>query len=119
MPVASCRLRRTAWIFGVALRTTGWYHWDMARPERIEYEGAVYHVTARGNERWAIFHDDADRERFLRVLGESVERFETRLYPFCREWATEPAARELQSNRTLRNRVQEMEDELKCRRDDR
>ena len=55
----------------------------MARPQRIEYEGAVYHVTARGNERRAIFHDDADRERFLRVLGESVERFETRLYLFC------------------------------------
>jgi len=55
----------------------------MARAQRIEYEGAVYHVTARGNERRAIFHNDADRERFLRVLGESVERFETRLYLFC------------------------------------
>lgn len=55
----------------------------MARPQRIEYEGAVYHVTARGNERRAIFHDDADRERFLCVLGESVERFETRLHLFC------------------------------------
>ncbi|HSV99627.1 MAG TPA: transposase [Sedimentisphaerales bacterium] len=55
----------------------------MARAQRIEYEGAVYHVTARGNERRAIFHDDADRERFLRMLGESVERFETRLYLFC------------------------------------
>jgi REP element-mobilizing transposase RayT len=55
----------------------------MARPQRIEYEGAVYHVTARGNERQAIFLDDRDRERFLHVLGESVERFETRLYLFC------------------------------------
>lgn len=55
----------------------------MARPQRIEYEGAVYHVTVRGNERRAIFIDDRDRERFLRVLGESVERFETRLYLFC------------------------------------
>lgn len=55
----------------------------MARSQRIEYEGAVYHVTARGNERRAIFLDDRDRERFLRVLGESVERFETRLYLFC------------------------------------
>ncbi len=55
----------------------------MARPQRIEYEGAVYHVTARGNERRAIFQDDADRERFLRVLAESVERFDTRLYLFC------------------------------------
>jgi putative transposase len=55
----------------------------MARPQRIEYEGAVYHVTARGNERRAIFTDDADRERFLRLLGESVAQFEVRLYLFC------------------------------------
>jgi REP element-mobilizing transposase RayT len=55
----------------------------MARPQRIEYEGAVYHVTARGNERRAIFRDAADREQFLRVLRERVERFEVRLYLFC------------------------------------
>jgi REP element-mobilizing transposase RayT len=55
----------------------------MARLQRIEYEGALYHVTARGNERRAIFLDDADRERFIRVLGESVEHFEVRLYLFC------------------------------------
>ena len=55
----------------------------MARPQRIEYEGAVYHVTVRGNERRAIFGDDGDRARFLRVLGESVASFEVRLYLFC------------------------------------
>jgi putative transposase len=55
----------------------------MARAQRIEYEGAVYHVTVRGNERRAIFLDDRDRERFLRVLGESVESFDVRLYLFC------------------------------------
>jgi putative transposase len=55
----------------------------MARPQRIEYEGAVYHVTARGNERRPIFLDDDDRGRFLRVLSESVEHFEVRLYLFC------------------------------------
>jgi len=55
----------------------------MARLQRIEYEGAVYHVTARGNEQRAIFLDDADRERFVRVLAESVEHFEVRLYLFC------------------------------------
>jgi len=55
----------------------------MARAQRIEYEGAVYHVTARGNERRAIFRDDADREHFLRVLHESVTAFEIRLYLFC------------------------------------
>ncbi len=55
----------------------------MARPQRIEYEGAVYHVTARGNEQRPLFVDEADRGRFLRVLGESVESFEVRLYLFC------------------------------------
>ena len=34
----------------------------MTRTQRIAYEGAVYHVTTRGNERRAIFRDDADRE---------------------------------------------------------
>jgi putative transposase len=55
----------------------------MARTQRIEYEGAVYHGTARGNERRQIVRDGADREHFLRVLGESVVRFEVRLYLFC------------------------------------
>lgn len=42
---------------------------------RIEYPGAVYHVTSRGNERRDIFLDDADREHFLKLLGEVVRRF--------------------------------------------
>jgi REP element-mobilizing transposase RayT len=40
----------------------------MARPFRCQYEGAIYHVTVRGNERRAIFRDDADRRRFLETL---------------------------------------------------
>jgi len=55
----------------------------MARPVRIEYEGAVYHATVRGNNRNAIFTEDADRERFLLSLEESVQRFDVRLYLFC------------------------------------
>jgi putative transposase len=55
----------------------------MARPQRIEYEGAVYHVAVRGNERQAIFRDDADRAYFVRVLAESVEPFDVRLYLYC------------------------------------
>ncbi len=55
----------------------------MARPIRIEYEGAVYHVTVRGNDRRPIFKTDGDRERFLRTLSESVERYEVRLYLYC------------------------------------
>ena len=37
----------------------------MARPLRIEFPGAVYHITSRGNERKAIFRDDQDRKMFL------------------------------------------------------
>ncbi len=41
----------------------------------IEYPGAVYHVTSRGNERKAIFRTNADREAFLAFLGKTVKRF--------------------------------------------
>ena len=37
----------------------------MARPLRIEYEGAVYHITARGNERSEIYFTKKDYEKFL------------------------------------------------------
>ncbi|MBI5115536.1 transposase [Candidatus Poribacteria bacterium] len=47
----------------------------MARPLRIEYEGAVYHITARGNEKKAIFRDEADYETFLELLKQLPERF--------------------------------------------
>ena len=39
----------------------------MARPLRIEYSGAVYHITSRGNEKKAIFRDDRDRQIFLGI----------------------------------------------------
>lgn len=46
----------------------------MARPLRIEFSGALYHVTSRGDRRETIFEDDEDRVQFLRVLAEAVER---------------------------------------------
>ncbi len=55
----------------------------MARPLRIEYEGAVYHVTSRGNAGTEIFLDDADRVRFLEVLGTVVERFGWICHAYC------------------------------------
>ena len=55
----------------------------MARPVRVEFSGAVYHVTARGNERRAIFRDDKDRERFVETLAEMVERFSLRVHAYC------------------------------------
>ncbi|SPF44950.1 transposase (fragment) [Syntrophobacter sp. SbD1] len=40
----------------------------MARPLRIEYEGAFYHVTARGNERWKIFFMKKDYDKFKEYI---------------------------------------------------
>jgi REP element-mobilizing transposase RayT len=47
----------------------------MARPLRIAYAGAVYHITVRGNDRIPIFATDQDREMFLSLLKRAVERF--------------------------------------------
>ena len=55
----------------------------MARPLRIEFEGASYHVTARGNERRPIFRDDQDRRRFLETLGQACERFGLIVRAYC------------------------------------
>ena len=55
----------------------------MARPLRIEFEGAVYHVTSRGDERRGIFLDDADRDAFLEVLSDVVGRFGWLCHAYC------------------------------------
>jgi putative transposase len=55
----------------------------MARPIRVEFENAVYHVTARGNERRDIYRDVPDRRRFLETLEEAVERFGVVLHAYC------------------------------------
>lgn len=47
----------------------------MARPARIEYEGALYHVTARGNERGKIFFTKADFRKFKEYLSEGQAKF--------------------------------------------
>ena len=55
----------------------------MARPLRIEYPGALYHVTSRGDRQEAIFDDDQDRTAFLNVLSEVVSRFRWRCHAYC------------------------------------
>jgi REP element-mobilizing transposase RayT len=55
----------------------------MARPLRIEYEGAVYHVTSRGNERKPVFKDDGDREVFLDTLHKVNKRYNFLCYAYC------------------------------------
>jgi len=47
----------------------------MARQLRIEYEGAFYHVTSRGNQRGEVFWDEQDRERLKRILERTKERY--------------------------------------------
>ena len=55
----------------------------MARTLRIEYEGAVYHVTNRGNGQEVIYHDDADRKAFLGIMGDVAVQFGWRIYTYC------------------------------------
>jgi REP element-mobilizing transposase RayT len=55
----------------------------MSRPLRIEYPGAVYHVTARGDARRKIFCDDKDRLLFLGVLASIVSRFHWLCHAYC------------------------------------
>lgn len=54
----------------------------MARPLRIDFPGALHHVTSRGNEKRAIFRSDVDRRMFLQLLGIAVERFRWSLTAF-------------------------------------
>ncbi len=55
----------------------------MARPLRIEFDGAVYHVTSRGNVRDNIFFNDEDREMLLDVLVFVVDRFRWKCHAYC------------------------------------
>lgn len=55
----------------------------MARPLRIEFPGAVYHVTSRGNARDDIFADSTDRQTFLLLLENVVNRFNWICHAYC------------------------------------
>ncbi len=55
----------------------------MSRPIRIEFSGALYHVTARGDRRELIFEDDVDREGFLELLGQVVADFNWVVHAYC------------------------------------
>jgi putative transposase len=48
----------------------------MSRPLRVEYPGAVYHITSRGNERKSIYKNDADRLLFLNIFSQTIKRFQ-------------------------------------------
>ena len=55
----------------------------MARPLRIAFPGAFYHVTARGNERKAVFKSKWDREKFLEYLETATDRYQAVIHAFC------------------------------------
>ena len=55
----------------------------MARPIRIEYPGAFYHITARGNERKEIFKGTQDRQKFLFYLESATKRYQAVIHVYC------------------------------------
>jgi putative transposase len=55
----------------------------MSRALRVEFPGAVYHVTSRGNFRQEIFHDDDDRQTFLNKVQASAERYGFIVHAYC------------------------------------
>jgi REP element-mobilizing transposase RayT len=55
----------------------------MARPLRLEFPHALYHVTSRGNARQRIVRDDQDRKAFLANLGHVVSRFGWLVHAYC------------------------------------
>jgi len=55
----------------------------MSRPLRIEFAGALYHVTSRSDGREVIFLDDEDKHRFLDVLSELVQGFNWAVHAYC------------------------------------
>lgn len=54
----------------------------MARPPRIQFPGAFYHVIVRGNQRQAIFNDDRDRTKYLELLEHYRKRHGFVLYAY-------------------------------------
>jgi REP element-mobilizing transposase RayT len=55
----------------------------MARPLRVEFPGALDHITSRGNAGQAIFLADQDRLSFLEILAQVVKRYRFRCYAYC------------------------------------
>lgn len=55
----------------------------MARPLRLEFTGALYHVTSRGDRREDIYRDDKDRRAWLSVLATVCGRFNWVVYAYC------------------------------------
>ena len=57
--------------------------WNVPRKPRIDYEGAVQHVAVNGNNREAMFLDNADRRRCLRLLGQTATTYGWEVWSYC------------------------------------
>jgi putative transposase len=55
----------------------------MARPLRIEYDGAAYHIISRGNRAEYIFSEDKEKEYFTETIKKAVEKYKAELYAYC------------------------------------
>ena len=55
----------------------------MARRLRMEFQGAVYHVSSRGDRREPIYRDDFDRLAHLDVMAQAMDRFDAQVLAYC------------------------------------
>lgn len=55
----------------------------MARPLRITFPGAFYHITSRGNERKVVFKSKRDREKCLEYLESATQRYDALIHAYC------------------------------------
>ncbi len=55
----------------------------MSRPLRLEFVGALYHITSRGNDRKSIYFDETDFELFLGILEDVCESYHCTVYAYC------------------------------------
>jgi REP element-mobilizing transposase RayT len=55
----------------------------MARPLRIEYPGAIYHITSRGIDKREIFSDEKDNQRYIQLLKEGADFYRVEVISYC------------------------------------
>ena len=55
----------------------------MSNAPRIQYDGAIYHVTARGNAKRDIFHVQRDWQLFLTLFAETIQQYEWQCHAYC------------------------------------
>ncbi|MGB7290639.1 MAG: transposase [Thermodesulfobacteriota bacterium] len=60
-----------------------YFHNIITRQLRLQFPGALYHVTSRGNNKQEIFLDEEDRRNFLDLNGKDIEQKRWRCYAYC------------------------------------